>query len=171
MPCEESNTIRTSAHGSWQSGSVPPLPSRPASSGWFRSPGPRWSQTRISAIVESINDVDVAVVEDFEDLKALLKGVVTELCSPSLAIRKFVQTADSTNYIPGEDWAITVDPGVAGDFTWIQPDVRRYGPGDRRHRSERLRQLPVGAGPTDQNSNAVITEELARRLRGRTRFL
>ena len=60
--------------------------------------------------VESINDVDVAVVEDFADLKALLKGVVTQLCSPSLAVRKFVQTADSTNYSPGEDWSIDGGP-------------------------------------------------------------
>ncbi len=111
--------------------------------------------------VESINDVDVAVVEDFADLKALLRGVVTQLCSPSLAVRKFVQSADSTNYLPGEDWSITVDPGVDGDYRWIQPAGARgmaRRPADTD--ADGFANFQWEPDPPNQNSNAVITEEL-----------
>ncbi len=49
--------------------------------------------------ITSLNQVDVAVVPNFKDLADLLSSVVTELCSPSLAVRKFVQTPGSTQYV------------------------------------------------------------------------
>ena len=49
--------------------------SNPASrTGWSRSPGPRSCATRTLAEVDSLNDVDVALVTDFEDLAGLMRG-------------------------------------------------------------------------------------------------
>ena len=74
--------------------------------------------------VTSLNQIDVAVVPDFDDLAALLKSVVTELCSPSLAIRKFVQTPDASGYQPAPGWDITVTPTVpGGTFNWVLPNT------------------------------------------------
>ena len=79
--------------------------------------------------ITSLNQVDVAVVPDFEDLAELLRDVVTQLCSPSLTIRKLAQTADSTEYQPASGWAMTVTPTVsAGTYRWIQPNGAPVGP-------------------------------------------
>lgn len=74
--------------------------------------------------VTSINEVDVALVQDFDDLAAFLRGVVSELCSPSLSIRKLAQTPDDASYDPAPGWDITVTPTVdGGAYEWILPDT------------------------------------------------
>jgi uncharacterized repeat protein (TIGR01451 family) len=73
--------------------------------------------------VESINDVDVAIVEDFEDLAQFLRSVVLQLCSPSLTITKLAQTPEIAEYTPAEGWSMTVTPTVATGFDWILPDT------------------------------------------------
>ncbi len=97
---EESNKIKTGGSRILAVG-VGAAVTQPASvQRLVRIAGPQVrSQTLISETLKASTTVDVAVVQDFADLKALLRGVVTELCSPSLAVRKFVQTADSTNYV------------------------------------------------------------------------
>ena len=62
--------------------------------------GPQVVREENLGTITSINQIDVAVIEDFDDLAALLRKLVTELCSPSLTVRKFVQTAESTTYVP-----------------------------------------------------------------------
>ena len=42
-----------------------------------------------------IETTDVALIEDFDDLADAMRTLVLELCSPSLTIRKFAQTATS----------------------------------------------------------------------------
>ena len=73
--------------------------------------------------VSSINDIDVALVTNFEDLAQFLRSVVNKLCSPALSIRKLAQTPDSADYTPAANWSITVTPTVTGgNFKWILPD-------------------------------------------------
>ena len=97
--------------------------------------------------VDSLNDVDVALVTDFEDLAELMRDVVLQLCSPSLTIRKLAQTADDATYQPAPGWDMTVTPRVpAGTgFNWILPDTTPAASKTLSHRRERLRPVPVGA--------------------------
>ena len=111
--------------------------------------------------VDSINDVDVALVQEFDELAAFLRGVVSELCSPSLSIRKLAQTADSAAYSPAPGWDITVTPTRLGRHLRVDPARHRRGADgtvrqpagperrcstDLRNRRRRARELPVGAG-------------------------
>jgi uncharacterized repeat protein (TIGR01451 family) len=73
---------------------------------------------------DGINEVDVALVQDFDKLATFLRSVVSELCSPSLSIRKLAQSADSADYLPAAGWDITVTPTVTGGtYEWILPDT------------------------------------------------
>ena len=74
--------------------------------------------------VGSLNDIDVALVTDFDKLAALMRGLVLELCSPSLTIQKLAQTPGSGQYVPAPGWEMTVTPRVpTGDgFRWILPE-------------------------------------------------
>ena len=86
--------------------------------------GPQVIEDDDLADVTSINEVDVALVQDFDDLAAFLRGVVSELCSPSLSIRKLAQTPGDASYDPASGWDITVTPSVTGGtFEWILPDT------------------------------------------------
>lgn len=84
---------------------------------------------------------DVALVADFAELGAALRGVVTELCAPSFTVRKLAQTPGSIEFTPRRGWDITLTPTVAGGnnppYAWILPQVG----------------LPVGpvTRPTDVN--------------------
>ena len=68
-----------------------------------------------------IETTDVALVPDFDDLAHAIRGLVLELCSPSLTIRKLAQTADNGNYLPARGWDFTVTPTVPGGFDWVLP--------------------------------------------------
>ncbi len=75
--------------------------------------------------LDSLNDVDVALVTNFANLAQFLREVVLQLCSPSLTIRKVAQTADNNAYVPAEGWPMTVTPSAlppGTGFTWILPD-------------------------------------------------
>ncbi len=77
------------------------------------------------ANVDSLNDVDVALVTDFDDLAAFMRGVVLQLCSPSLTIQKLAQTADDAGVrTRPQGWDMTVTPTVPGGtgFRWILPN-------------------------------------------------
>src|SRR5690606_26311608 len=75
--------------------------------------------------VDSINEVDVALVTEFEDLATFLRNVVSQLCSPSLSIRKLAQSADSAQYQSRVGWDFTVTPTMLGGatFEWLLPDT------------------------------------------------
>ena len=61
---------------------------------------PGGARRRPGRISTSLNDVDVALVTDFEDLAQFLRSVVLQLCSPSLTVRKLAQSADDATYQP-----------------------------------------------------------------------
>ena len=73
--------------------------------------------------VDDLNDIDVALVTDFEDLAQFMRSLVLQLCSPSLTVRKLAQTADDATYQPEAGRDITVTPTVPGGdgFDWILP--------------------------------------------------
>ncbi len=126
--------------------------------------------------ITSINQVDVALVRNFDRLAAFLRGVVNELCTPSLTVRKLAQTADSADYAPSPNWSITAAPSVAGGGTyrWILPDTdaaqrARCGnptnPNDQATRTcvtdvTGLASFQWEPNPADNDTSAVITEAL-----------
>ena len=56
--------------------------------------GPQVVRDAGLALVDSLNEIDVALVTDFDDLALFLRDVVLQLCSPSLTIQKLAQTPD-----------------------------------------------------------------------------
>ena len=60
--------------------------------------------------IDSLNDIDVALVTDFDKLAALMRSLVLQLCSPSLTIQKLAQTPGSAQYAPAAGWDMTVTP-------------------------------------------------------------
>ena len=85
--------------------------------------GPQLVRDADLGAIDSLNDVDVAVVTRFQDLAQFLRSVVLELCSPSLTITKRAQAPDSAEYQPAPGWAMTVTPTVPGGYDWILPDT------------------------------------------------
>jgi uncharacterized repeat protein (TIGR01451 family) len=85
--------------------------------------GPQVARDADLANVDSLNDIDVALVTNFEDLAQVMRSLVLQLCSPSLTVRKLAQTAGEATYQPEEGRAITVTPSVPGGdgFDWILP--------------------------------------------------
>lgn len=85
--------------------------------------GPQVVQDKDLSKITNINQIDVALVKDFDNLASFLRQVVSELCTPSLTIRKLAQTADTGGYVPFEGWDMTVKPTVSGGFDWVLPDT------------------------------------------------
>ena len=123
--------------------------------------GPQVVDDADLADVTSINEVDVALVEEFDALAAFLRGVVSELCSPSLSIRKLAQTADERDVHPGAGMGHLGDAHRGRRHVHVDPARRRpragrllREPGRPRrrgvpvvlHRRHRPRDLPVGTG-------------------------
>ena len=75
------------------------------------------------ATLTSLNDVDVALVTDFDKLAQFLRQVVLELCSPSLTFASSPSRPASAEYVPAPGWDMTVTPTVPGGFGWILPDT------------------------------------------------
>ena len=95
--------------------------------------------------ITSLNQIDVALVNDFDKLAQFLRSVVSELCSPSLSIRKLAQSSASSSYDPAPGWDITVTPDVAGGtYRWILPDTDAA-------------QRPLCGNPTNPNDQAPRT--------------
>ncbi len=68
-----------------------------------------------------VETTDVSLIADFDDLAAAVRALVLDLCSPSLTIRKFAQSATDATYQPAPGWDMTVTPTVPGGFDWILP--------------------------------------------------
>ena len=80
--------------------------------------GPEVAETIADFDVET---TDVALIADFDDLAQAVRALVLDLCSPSLTIRKFAQSATDASYEPAPGWDVTVTPTVGGGFDWILP--------------------------------------------------
>ncbi len=81
--------------------------------------GPNVARTTADFDIET---TDVALVSDFDDLAQAVRELVLALCSPSLTIRKFAQSADDASYQPAPGWNVQVTPTVTdGTFGWILP--------------------------------------------------
>ncbi len=85
--------------------------------------GPQVVQDSQLGTITNINQIDVALVKDFDKLGSFLRQVVSELCTPSMTIRKWAQSADSGAYTPAPGWNLEVTPTVPGGFDWILPDT------------------------------------------------
>ena len=90
---EEANEIKTSRHPDARDRRRAALSNPDSQSRLKQISGPQVVDDADLDDVDSINEIDVALVTDFEDLAALMRDVVLELCSPSLTIRKMAQTA------------------------------------------------------------------------------
>lgn len=73
--------------------------------------------------VNTVNDIDVALVRNFGDLTRALRTILLQLCSPSLTITKLAQSADDATYRPAGGWTTRVTPSVPGGFRWVLPDA------------------------------------------------
>jgi hypothetical protein len=112
-----------------------------------------------------INEYGVTRVTDFTQLAEALRGVATNLCSPSLTITKLAQSADSAQPVPVPDWKMTVAPTVpGGSFTWTQPDRGSTDPSktvltDANGQSQ-FQWKPVSPNGDKTKSIARVTEDL-----------
>lgn len=72
--------------------------------------------------VDDFNTVDVALVEEFDQLADFMSNLAFGLCSPSLTVRKLAQQPGSTDYAPAQGWPMTLNPTVdGGSFEWVLP--------------------------------------------------
>jgi uncharacterized repeat protein (TIGR01451 family) len=110
-----------------------------------------------------ITTTDVTIVEDFEQLGAALRGVVTELCAPSFTIRKLAQSPASADYEPIAGWDVTVEPTVVGGgvppYEWILPQAGLpVGPVTRPTDANGFVQFQWEPNPPEATSLVDITE-------------
>jgi uncharacterized repeat protein (TIGR01451 family) len=114
--------------------------------------------------VDSLNDIDVAIVSDFDDLAAFLRKVVLELCSPSLTVTKLAQTPGSAAYTPAPGWSIAATPevpgGVTPPFTWILPDTTPAVSKTLVTNANGVAQFQWEPNPPEEDSRATVTEIL-----------
>ncbi len=113
-------------------------------------------------MVESLNEIDVALVTDFEDLAAFMRSVVLQLCSPSLTIRKFAQSPDSATYDPAPGWDVTVTPRVPGGngFDWILPNTTPAASKTLSTDANGFAQFQWEPDPPEEDSAAGVAEAL-----------
>lgn len=112
--------------------------------------------------ITSLNQVDVALVQDFDQLARFLRGVVLQLCSPSLTIRKLAQSPESADYVPAPGWTMTVAPEVptGTGFTWILPDTTPAISKSSVTDAAGFAQFQWEPKPPEADSRATVTEAL-----------
>jgi uncharacterized repeat protein (TIGR01451 family) len=104
---------------------------------------------------------DVALVRDFEDLADAVRTLVLDLCSPSLTIRKFAQSADNAAYEPAPGWDVTVTPTVpGGSFDWVLPNGATGPSSTVVTNADGFAQFQWEPDPGDSLSNALVSEAL-----------
>lgn len=111
-----------------------------------------------------ITTTDVTLVEDFQQLGAALRGVVTELCAPSFTIRKLAQTPGSTDYEPIAGWDVTLEPTIVGGgappYEWILPQAGLpVGPVTRGTDVNGFVQFQWEPNPPEATSQVTVTEQ------------
>lgn len=123
--------------------------------------GPQVKRDADIGTITSLNDVDVALVTEFNDLAEVLRGVVLQLCSPSLTVRKLAQTSTDGSYQPAASWAMTATPTtVNGRFNWILPDATPAVSKTLATDSNGFAQFQWEPDPGDQDSSATVSEAI-----------
>lgn len=124
--------------------------------------GPQVVRDADLANVDSLNEIDVALVTDFADLAAFMRAVTLQLCSPSLTVRKLAQSADSAAYDPAAGWDITVAPRVPGGngFNWILPNTTPAVSKTLSTDSNGFAQFQWEPDPPEEDSAATVAEGL-----------
>ncbi len=110
--------------------------------------------------IDSLNDIDVALVRNFDDLSAFMRGLVLELCSPSLTIRKLAQTRSDPTFTPRQAWPMTVTPSVPGGsgFSWILPDTSAAASKTQDTDANGYAQFQWEPSPPEEDSVARVVE-------------
>ncbi len=83
--------------------------------------GPVLEKSAAALAGKTINEVDAVAFTDFAALGAFLRSVVTSLCGNSVTVQKLAQTSSGADYVPTTGWDVTVQPGVQGGFSWVDP--------------------------------------------------
>jgi len=124
--------------------------------------GPQIVRDADLGTVDSLNQIDVALVTRFEDLAQFLRHVVLQLCSPSLTIQKLAQTPDSAAYQPAQGWDMTVTPRVptGTGFTWILPDATPATSKTVTTNGDGFAQFQWEPIPPEADSAATVSEAL-----------
>ena len=125
--------------------------------------GPTSNVVTSASGITDLNNVDVALVQDFNALAQALRLVVTQLCSPSLTIQKLAQTRDSAAYVPTPGWTMTVNPVVnlPGNppYRWILPTANApIGPKSAITNANGFAQFQWEPNPPTRTSTATVTE-------------
>jgi uncharacterized repeat protein (TIGR01451 family)/LPXTG-motif cell wall-anchored protein len=111
--------------------------------------------------VDSLNEIDVALVQEFDDLAQFLRGVVLQLCSPSLTIRKLAQSPSDADYLPAPGWDVTATPDTEnGQFDWILPDTAPATSKTRVTDGGGFAQFQWEPDPGEQDSSALVSEAI-----------
>jgi uncharacterized repeat protein (TIGR01451 family) len=110
--------------------------------------------------IDSLNQIDVALVQNFDDLSAVMRSLVLQLCSPSLTIRKLAQGPGDATYSPTSGWPITVTPEVPGGtgFDWILPDPAPAASKTQDTDNNGFAQFQWEPIPPEEDSRATVTE-------------
>ena len=113
--------------------------------------------------ITDLNAVDVALVEQFDELQDVLRTVVTQLCSPSLTVLKLSQTAGSSFYEPTPGWSITASPAVATGnvppFDWVVPTRPSGVPATVLTNANGFANFQWDPLPPDRTSVVTVTEQ------------
>ena len=113
--------------------------------------------------IDSLNDVDVALVTEFEDLADFLRSVVLQLCSPSMTIRKLAQSVDDDTYQPAPGWDMTVMPSAlppGTGFRWILPAGATGPSATVATDANGFAQFQWEPTPPEANTQAIVQETL-----------
>ena len=125
--------------------------------------GPQVVRDADLATIDSLNEVDVALVSNFDDLAQFLRSVVLQLCSPSLTIKKLAQSPGNAEYLPAAGWDMTVTPTVkanGGTFTWILPDAAPGASKTVATNADGFAQFQWEPDPPESDSTATVQETL-----------
>ncbi len=113
--------------------------------------------------ITSLNEVDVALVEEFDELQDVLRQVVTQLCAPSLTILKLSQTAGNSFYEPTPGWDITASPAITTGnvppFEWVVPTSAAGVPATVATNADGFANFQWDPLPPDRVSVVTVTEE------------
>lgn len=125
-----------------------------------RISGPQVVRDDDLADVDDLNQIDVALITEFEDLSQFMRSLVLQLCSPSLTVRKLAQTAGDAAYTPRQGWDITVTPEVPGGsgFDWILPDTAPATSKTQATNATGFAQFQWEPDPPEADSRATVAE-------------
>lgn len=108
-----------------------------------------------------INTTDVALITDFDQLANAVRTLILDLCSPSVTIRKFAQSADDGSYQPASGWDFTLTPTVrGGSFSWVLPTGATGSDATVITNSDGFAPFQWDTDPDTAQSDAHVEEDL-----------